>query len=97
MLKENIMNFIRKIKETIDDNCETFKVAFFPDEMAVYLWEKEVPISVFVNQTGDQDSVVLDIEGYDWKLTTYQVKKIGEVMQILLDSMEEIREITGNV
>jgi hypothetical protein len=90
------MNFIRKIKEAINDNRETFKVAFFPSEMAVYVWEEEIPISVFLDRA-DFNNVVLDVEGYAWQLTTYKVQKLGEIMEILFESMDEIREVMKDV
>ncbi len=90
------MNFIRKIKEVINDNQETFKVAFFPNEMAVYVWEQEIPIAVFLDRT-DFDNIVLDVEGYSWQLTTYQVQMLGKIMEILFDSMDEIREVMKDV
>ena len=90
------MKFIRKIKEAINDNQETFKVAFFPNEMVVYVWEQEIPISVFLDRT-DFNNVVLDVEGYAWQLTTYQVQMLGKIMEILFDSMDEIREVMKDV
>lgn len=91
------MNFIENIRNAIGDNMEVVKFAFWNKEMAVYLWEEEIPISVFPFQESSYDNVVLDVEGYDWKLTAFQVEKIGVVMNILRESITEIRELTKDL
>ena len=86
------MNFIREIREIIGDNVEVVKFAFWKDEMAVYVWEKEIPISVFPKL--GYGGVVLDADGYSWKLTAFQVLQLGKIMEILQNNIEEIKELT---
>ena len=90
---ENKMNFIKEIIDVIDDRVECVKFAFWSDELAVYIWEKEIPISVFPKELNGYGRVILDVEGYDWKLTTYQIIQLGKIMQILQDNIEEIRKM----
>jgi hypothetical protein len=87
------MNFIKRIREAMNDNCQVVKFSFWNGEAAVYLFEKEIPISVFPNN----NKVILDVEGYDWKLDVGEVIVISKVMEILLDSMVEIKELTKKV
>jgi hypothetical protein len=87
------MNFIREIREAIDDNNEPVRFAFWENEMAVYIGDREIPISVLAKE----GKVVLDVEGYDWALDCGQVQTIGKIMEILLDNMEEICYLTKSV
>jgi hypothetical protein len=84
------MNFIKRIREAINDNCQVVKFSFWNDEAAVYLFEKEIPISIFPKE----NKVILDVDGYDWILDAGEVTTIGKVMEILLDSMIDIEELT---
>jgi len=91
------MNFIREIREIIDDRNEVVKFAFWNHEMAVYVGEKEIPISVLTHQTSTFDNIVLDVEGYDWKLRGFQLTQLGKIMACLQEHMAEIRELTEEI
>ena len=84
------MNFIRHIREIINDNCQVVKIALWSNEMAVYLWESEIGISVFP-ETG---KVIFDVEGFNYQLDCGQMNIISRVMTVLLDNMEEIKQLT---
>lgn len=85
------MNIIKEIKKAIGDNVEPFKIAVFQDEVVVYVWEQEIPIDVFTNQKSDFNRVVLDVDGYDWKLNAHQIQVLGKIMQILVDNIDEVK------
>jgi hypothetical protein len=96
LVKENNMNFLREIKNILDendmiDNC--VKVSIWTDEMAVYLWDKEVGISVIFDNPGDKQ-VYFDTEGLDFELNTQEMKIISQVMEILVDNLDEIKALT---
>lgn len=90
------MSFISDVRKITGDNVEPIKVAVWLDEMAIYVGEKEVPISIFPNEFGDK-RVVLDTEGYDWKLKARQTLILGQIMEYCHEHMDEIREMTGSI
>lgn len=87
------MSFISDIRKLTGDSVEPIKVAVWQDEMAIYVGEKEIPISIFPNEKGDA-KVVLDVQGYEWKLRARQVWILGNIMEYCHVHMDEIREMT---
>jgi len=89
------MSFISDVRKITGDSVEPIKVAVWLDEMAIYVGEKEIPISIFPNEFGDK-RVVLDVEGYEWKLRSRQTLILGMIMEYCHEHMDEIREMTSN-
>lgn len=87
------MSIIEQVRHIMNDNCEVVRFAFWTDEMAVYLWEKEVGISIFPKE----NKVVFDTDGYDFQLDCGQMMIFAKVMEVLYDSMDEIKRMTAYV
>jgi hypothetical protein len=87
------MNIIEQIRNIMNDNNSVVKLSVWTDEMAVYLWEKEVGISIFPKQ----NKVIFDVEGYDFKLDCGQMMIMAKVMEVLLNNMDELKRMTAYV
>jgi hypothetical protein len=80
-------SIINQIAEELDES-KYLKVAIYGgNEVVFYIWEREVPISVNP-KTGE---ILLDVEGYDWKLTHDMIDEISRVMEVIKNNMPEIR------
>ena len=87
------MNFLRQIKELLDEyDCtdNNVKISVWTDELAVYIQDKEIGISVFPSK----NRVVFDTEGYDYQLGANELMVLSQVMSILCARMDEIKELT---
>jgi hypothetical protein len=93
MERKIIMNLIEQVRHVMNDNCEVVRFAFWTDEMAVYLWEDEVGITVLV---GD-NKIYFDCGGYDFKLDCGQMMILAKVMEVLYNNMDEIKRMTASV
>jgi hypothetical protein len=83
---------IKKLLDCLDGHW--VKVGIFGNsELAFYVGEREIPISVFLHRNGSH-SIVLDVEGYSWSLRTEEVIELGVVMSLLSEE-ESITEIRG--
>ena len=85
------MNLIQEIRKDIGDICTPFKISFWSDEMTVYIGDDEIPISVFPFQESTFDNIIIDTEGFEWKLRGFQILQLGKIMESLQEHMDEIR------
>jgi hypothetical protein len=84
------MNVVEQVRHIMNDNNQVVKFSFWTDEMAVYLWEKEVGISIFPKE----NKVLFDTEGYEFKLDCGQMMILAKVMEVLYDNMDELKRMT---
>jgi hypothetical protein len=92
MIKRRKKMLINKLLSCLDDG-EYLKIGIFgKNEVAVYVGDREIPISVFIWDDGSH-CVRLDVEGYDWVLTTKMIVDLGVIMSVLEDeaALAEIR------
>ena len=90
------MSFISDIRKITGDSVEMIKIGVWLDEMAIYVGYDEIPISIFPKETGDK-RVILDTEGYEWKLKARQTLILGMIMEYCHEHMDEIAEMTGRI
>lgn len=81
------MGLIREIRDVIGED-NTVNIGVWDDELAVYVTEKEIPISVILHEVGFE--VFLDVEGYSWKLNHEQIRIIDRVMEVITKNIDEI-------
>lgn len=84
-------NIIKKIKEIMGNHWSSdLKVSFFNDGGIVFeIYESEIPIAIDIKKS----EVYLDCELYDGHLTVDMLQELHDVVKLLEDNIEVLREI----